>query len=825
MAIELTSPVRSIVLLEAEMENGREVDMFKYEALPSRVRQILEKYSEEHGGSASDMKKGYENGFAKQYTREKMAGIDKFTMMSKDVIDAQIKHALELYDKEQDERILQSENIVEVYNQMIHAHFKKAYEVVGKLTREMSHRGVLSTAEEEQSAKYTEEAKSSGTVPLVGMISTLVDFVENYNESFAGDEEAPKGAKINDAEVEKMLIECAYTPSDNPKEIRQIVQARINYNNAMIQIFQRMLNQNYKVLGITADEASMLSMKLQSSDPGTRKQSIKEVKEIVEKNKAKFQLSKPRVGYDLRSIGGGCMFVTEEETGLDFVYELDHIIQMLMTHDCIVLGHGGTSNDKIVAWERTIGPYFEQIDERLEELSNKMQEYNDKEYQLPKKRIRKELKDKYNIDDDKLDKILNRLDDEEEALDRQLSLLRINADEIRDQLSKVYDSFKDKYDKYKDGTISSDEFDEYSKQYDEVVKPLKAKLDKIEPEIDKLYESLKDIRVKNQNISNEYYEKYFGRDIEEKSPAAEYLRKRAHECNVLYSDLIDSKNALVKKYNKVVEEETKKGNTKWVIQPVSTLKGGPFTDVNELVRQLIKEGFKDIVLMSCNPGHHQLAKDIQNAKGVKITFAKNTLMAENVNTLNPEDDYYELDKSIIECENSLKAICEYAGFSYYDDNYLNECVSTLNDSYLEAINEGVLKNAWTKLVEFIKKAFGFIVGLFKKIIEFVKKIIQKIKDFFGKIFGSKQYSSELNEPVKTSTIMLEASVRKYSAKSWGDIQKVVISSCEKIQRAINDQQNKQTKNLQELQRYAEGQAKSVNESSNPQLDSLLSLIL
>lgn len=91
-----------------------------------------------------------------------------------------------------------------------------------------------------------------------------------------------------------------------------IINERIKYNNAMIQLFRGMLETNYHILGITKDEAIALSKKLTSSNHKEVRKSIKEIKDVVGKNAQKYRKGNM---YDLRELGLGVMFMTDENIG------------------------------------------------------------------------------------------------------------------------------------------------------------------------------------------------------------------------------------------------------------------------------------------------------------------------------------------------------------------------------------------------------------------------------------------------------------------------------------------------------------------------------
>ena len=57
----------------------------------------------------------------------------------------------------------------------------------------------------------------------------------------------------------------------------------------------------------------------------------------------------------------------------------------------------------------------------------------------------------------------------------------------------------------------------------------------------------------------------------------------------------------------------------WICDPIITPDGkGPYTSVFDMLRQLIKDGYKRINVLACNGGHLVLPDDIKKAKGVVI---------------------------------------------------------------------------------------------------------------------------------------------------------------------------------------------------------------
>ena len=305
--------------------------------------------------------------------------------------------------------------------------------------------------------------------------------------------------------------------------------------------------------------------------------------------------------------------------------------------------------------------------------------------------------------------------------------------------------------------------------------------------------------------------------------------------------------ALLRAYDKLAKRHSQANM--WTTMPIKTPGGKTFTVMDDLVRQLIKEGFKKIFLMQCNPGKHQLAKDIRDTPGVTIRHSRTTALVENV-IFDPDDteekeipDVLETDSDMLidetygpdpfdrsleileETSRDLEAICESYGFT---ERFLNEC-SSLEVIEQGVISEGTISNIWEKLKEFVKKAIAFVVSIFRKIVEFFKKLITKIKDFFRKIFSSDKVSKDaFGAPVTHAAFTVSgssASLNKISAKDWEAMRKITQEGCETISKEIDRLEKEQLKNMKDLEQYSAKQAQTVSESASPSMDRLIALML
>ncbi len=224
--------------------------------------------------------------------------------------------------------------------------------------------------------------------------------------------------------------------------------------------------------------------------------------------------------------------------------------------------------------------------------------------------------------------------------------------------------------------------------------------------------------------------------------------------------------------------------------------------MNDLLRQCVKEGYKKIYVMSCNPGHHEIDKDLKEMKGIMITYAKNTLITDSTIY---DQDYLPL----IEAENSLIKLATENGIDYDNDEYLYEMYSEL-EGY---INEGTLEDIWDKILEIGKKIIGFFLFIFKKIIDFAKSVIDKIKAIF------KEKDRNIPCKIKSSYIDPDSKeVKEFVANDIGEIHDKFMKSAESFSKKIDEftkEQNETIKRMHENnERLARKNKSSVHESMN-----------
>lgn len=138
---------------------------------------------------------------------------------------------------------------------------------------------------------------------------------------------------INDGfsreDVKRYILEQFYQISDDPESIRKLLKLRLNYNKKMLSLYQKMLQMNHDVLGITKMEADSI---IDSAD-------VDAMRAMILKNEDKF-VKRSGTFYDLRELGFGVAFIQKGATGLEEFTNLEHMINLLMRYDVVFLTHG-----------------------------------------------------------------------------------------------------------------------------------------------------------------------------------------------------------------------------------------------------------------------------------------------------------------------------------------------------------------------------------------------------------------------------------------------------------------------------------------------------
>ena len=724
-------------LNEAEVTHGGSIGI-GFNALPKDLQDKIKEKLKARGKSEDEIKS-----ITMKYTavaidnkyREKEMSIDGF-----DIIDGMIHHQLEVYDKTRDLALLQADDIVKAYREAAGASYDKAVQFLNTNINEINRR--TTKGADVVSEFFHKNEFDNLTRLLISSSDALYELIERYD--------------FSESELKRTIVENTFSDSDDPNKIRDIIQARITYSNVIVQMFKQMLQQNYKILGITEKEASLLAERISSGDADEEKAGIVAVKDIIE-NKAE-QFHKKDM-YDLRPIGGGCIFYTSQDLGVikaDTVFR--RMIQLAMTHDAVVVAHGSNQTKKGLAEKvlatQIIAPNFK------------------KTYHKAK---------------------LN-------AITQQL--MRFSFDKSADE------EYQDYVRASKKAKWSAEKLTEFQNTVVSAQKALKAAIDAGDEALiqsiisanENVNQKLEKMVETSERAIAEYKELEDQIKHGEKFTLSEYIT--AFEAINSADDAI---NKALDKYNEVLRKY--KDSTYWGCQPVKTLKGGPFTDMNKLVAQLIKEGFKNIYIMSCNPGSHELDPKILATPGVKIHHAVHSILSENVEYLYDNDDSFSESYSTIdEAANELEV---------YESMY-NTASNEFSSEFLT--EAGSISSIWAKVKEWIKTAIKKVINFFKTVFEKIKNFIDRIKNFF------KNRKGKLTKKVDTGVIRGDGKVEKFNFDDYEELKKKTEAACDELTKMIHKYEQESIKGMQEAEKYADQQSKKVVNESIDGMDTLVNML-
>ena len=820
-------------LNEADIKHGKRV-FINFSQLPKSVKDDIYQDLEKKGINKEQFDAfvaGRNNGTLAQEKMKTGAVSASFqnnlSIEGDDLITDTIHRNIEAYDESVDKAILESANIVKAYNDMLSARFDSAYDTIQASLKAYSQNNPEQAGAIMQNRIATDTEFRTLYFLLDGLMSE--DYVKNEE---------------NRSDLKRVIVDAMYRPSDNPEEIRQICRARVAYNKTVIAMFKTMLQANYKILGLTEKEALAYSMQLDSPTKADRDKVTADIKARIAANIDQY---KDGNNWDLRKVGLGVILRPAdlkpgEIFNLDYAQTVERLVQYSSEYDCIVVAHGSDENARMT------------IDKMEEERKRNEDKYDAKINQALERQIatystkwvtREKLREKYETDIKEINDALGHYSD---------LYLKVKA-----EYDDVYKKLNDARTLHSRISYQIESGNVDSKQMQELEQLRKEN----EKEIEEYNQTLSKYLEMNEDIADEMkrlndLSKKLTHETETKIRAEG--RKESARAKVVYNRIMQSlrnKNdterkrttgkALARAYDRIAKKHA--SENQWTTMPIKTPGGKTFTVMDDLVRQLIKEGFKKIFLMQCNPGKHQLAKDIRDTPGVTIRHSRTTALVENV-IFDPDDteekeipDVLETDSDMLidetygpdpfdrsleileETSRDLEAICESYGFT---ERFLNEC-SSLEVIEQGVISEGTISNIWEKLKEFVKKAIAFVVSIFRKIVEFFKKLITKIKDFFRKIFSSDKVSKDaFGAPVTHAAFTVSgssASLNKISAKDWEAMRKITQEGCETISKEIDRLEKEQLKNMKDLEQYSAKQAQTVSESASPSMDRLIALML
>lgn len=788
-------------LIEATVAHGRDVAALTWEKLPEKTRQTLIDQAKAQGYG-----EGYARYVLAPRTFTEKSQMDSGVMITEpvtfihgDVYSGAINKGIEKYDRDTDEEILLSENIVEAYNASINGKFEEAkklvFDVVDIMKRAQA--GHAPTQQEIETANKLTDVRFFDINVVAKLIAALCDVKDAW--------------KLTEEDIKRLVCDAFYQPSEDPEEIKQIVNARITYNNLMIQLFRGMLERNYRILGITKEEADLLIAQLDSDNSKSQNDAMVKIRSAIVDKSSVYMIGKK--SFDLRPLGAGIYLETDEVTNLERHTTPDRVMQSVMEYDCVIMAHGGNTSEK---GSKFLKNYNQQASDVVTKFKSDDQQLmtdidNDPNYNKEYLRQDDEVR-RREVSSDKGHKVQLKLD----KLKKEYKDCEIRIKLLESRL-KDYDQEVDQcWDELRAVRISGTKRD--LMEADRKLSAARKKRDEVDSELLELMDKRVDLNRQMLNAQKilQGYEKYGRSNDDYVSRSRRILSRR--------DATVEGNKRAQKRY----DTEARK-NGRWTMQPIKAPNGQTYTVMDDLVLAMINMGCKSFLIMSCNPGNHTLSPEILSKPGVSIRYGQYSVVSENQYTFgylgDPDNDpYYDIETTLCEVENDLSAICGRIDLDYLDDTAINEAAQPAADIDT-FMNEGALANIWKALVKIIKSAIAMLVKLFKAIVNFIKKLISSIKNFFSKLFRRSD-GNKFSKSIHSATVMIEdAHVDSYQANSWREVQNALLRSCDAISKKIKQTEDIQMQNMELMKRYSEEKSRTIQESANPTYDHIISLLM
>lgn len=728
------------------------------------VSKVYGKYNKDKGG---------------RYKRDKEEGALSFNSGNVDV--AMANSNPELFNTAKLVQMLSCESVVDIYNNFVGMNFVKLTEeyndIIIKAKKKAEEEGDSGSLFKTAKAIMESQAEMNTIVKLMAK-----DYI--YLGSIPG---------MNDDEASMALSKKWFPDGLTEEGCRKLINLRINKNRFISATLRNMLQLNYNALGLTNEEAKALISELGSDE--TNAEAMGKIKDILKNPEILKNFRMGPNNYNFKSIGGGYVFLSGDED-IQFSSHPSKNLVNIFTYDAIVTAHGGFIDPSEARIDRAKDEYKLKKD-IVSKLENFLKGY-------------KEFIEKIKDGDNKNEFIARYARSIE---DKELLSHPSISDELRQEYGKaLISSFSDPNGGNKVKEIHDKMLQAYAKS---ITDTINSRIDEIIKTISRCAELseafLKDTKNINNEIVKEMYDKFGVFDDE--TPEIQYIR--SVNSDIAFSlvfihldlkDYITRRSFISDDKKKYIDSKEKKV---WTIQPVDTLKKKNITNTIELLRQLKAEGFKNVLLTSCNPGNVQLPDDIKNDPNFKVTYGSTSVYKEA--TVYDSSDEVESQLNIIE--------------TYLDDvaarnNIVINEATTLQDLFEEyddlcnGIGNGVLNEGLIDIIKAIaSKAVEIVVKLWRTLVNFFRAVWKKIKEFFVGKPTEKVKDKETKKAIEVAVIEVnnsKASVKKIAAKTAAEAQKAISDAAQKISKTIDATSKEETSSIE----YIKSNASKVKPNGN-----------
>lgn len=276
-------------------------------------------------------------------TNEKQIGLD-----SGNAFESLGKSHPEYFDRERLKQIASSENIVEEFNAYFNAF------MTSDLSKLNDALGRISILQDNETKNATKEY-----ISLNGTITRMMQSDLNQLISTG----VLKPGECAD------LIQSTYIPESLTENgCRRLIQVRLNNSRLLTDALTKMLKLNYRAFNISQQEAQIMIDKM--SDDKTSHEGISLVKKMFEDPKKLAKFKKGNY-YDFRSIGGGVIFFSDDDS-MKLVEAPSKNLLNIFKYDAIVHAHGTYINTDIFDNKDTIPTDYIKVVKRLNGTLNRV---------------------------------------------------------------------------------------------------------------------------------------------------------------------------------------------------------------------------------------------------------------------------------------------------------------------------------------------------------------------------------------------------------------------------------------------------------------------
>ena len=685
----------------------------------------------------------------------------------------------ELFNTQKLKQIESSENIVEAFNNYMNGAFSEASNSLNKVIEKIKN----SKGDNGKSTNIQSETNI--------LVMRMIDDAEEL-------------AKLEGLSKDKIkeLVLGVYVPEALTEAgCRKLINIRINNNRILTNSLKMMIESNYQSLNLSEEEAKSLIKGLENDV--TNAESIGKIRGIL-KNPDLLKQYEPKDGvYDFRKLGGACIFYSGDDDIRTNDVPSKHL-QNIFKYDAIVTAHG--------TFDRNASSRLKSFKNAREELSS--------DIATLRTRLREVLKVKEKTMGN-IDKIISSYGA------TPIVVPNPNDDDFKQFLASKG---------IKDGQsynfmIPLEYVQTKSKEYAE--KNTRKFIEDIFNRVQVCYEAITsiDMKTSDENIYPvlDTLDENVGHIYDNYSKLMDVLEKEAPEVYKWLTGIREFTSytrKLLRDKSRIKSSGKGFESRAWIMQNTPTLNldsqdenlvnNQKDTIVVEYIRQLKKEGFKNILFTACNPGSIKLPDDISKDPNFKVTYGKSSVAKEQV------DEY---DNYLDTLNESLNYIIEQDNLDVYGKS-VNTLIKEYND--IQKSNNVLSEGVIDVLKSIVKKAKEVIIAIWKALVKLFKTIWKKIKEFFVGKPTEKVAKQELKKEVEMTVIEASGNgckIGKYKIDSMQEGIGTASKASESLSKFANNLQSKANSAIQAVENAINARKVQPNNQNDNQTEKQESALL